>query len=70
MQRFFGEQGYTQGLGLSYQVDFDTFKELKQKVFRKKDAKTKKPKQDSIKPNVIGKDSLIRFYTKKTLPER
>ena len=70
VQRFFGEQGYTQGLGLSYQVDFDTFKELKQKVFRKKDAKTKKPKQDSIKPNVIGKDSLIRFYTKKTLPER
>ena len=23
VQRFFGEQGYTQGLGLSYQVDFD-----------------------------------------------
>ncbi|ULC58430.1 translocation/assembly module TamB [Flaviramulus sp. BrNp1-15] len=32
----FGEQiGYTQGVGLSYNVDFDTFKELLQKLFKK-----------------------------------
>lgn len=28
--------GYTQGLGFSYEVDFDTFKELIQKMFKKK----------------------------------
>jgi len=34
--RNFGEQiGYTQGIGLSYNVDFDTFKELIQKLFKK-----------------------------------
>lgn len=32
----FGEQiGYTQGIGLSYNVDFETFKELLQKLFKK-----------------------------------
>ncbi|NNC50568.1 MAG: translocation/assembly module TamB [Flaviramulus sp.] len=34
--RNFGEAiGYTQGVGLSYNVDFDTFKELLQKLFKK-----------------------------------
>jgi hypothetical protein len=28
--------GYTQGLGFTYEVDFDTFKELIQKMFKKK----------------------------------
>lgn len=33
--RNFGEQiGYTQGVGLAYNVDFDTFKELIRKVFK------------------------------------
>jgi hypothetical protein len=36
--RNFGEViGYTQGVGLSYSVDFDTFKELIQKFFNKKE---------------------------------
>lgn len=35
--RNFGEKiGYTQGVGLSYNVDFDTFKELIQNLFKKK----------------------------------
>ena len=35
--RNFGEEiGYTQGLGLSYNVDFDTFKELLEIIFKKK----------------------------------
>ncbi len=40
--RNFGEEiGYTQGLGLSYNVDFDTFKELLEKIFRRRtDIKT------------------------------
>ncbi|WP_229796688.1 translocation/assembly module TamB domain-containing protein [Algibacter mikhailovii] len=36
--RNFGEEiGYTQGIGISYNVDFDTFKELLQKLFQKPD---------------------------------
>ncbi|WP_248722753.1 translocation/assembly module TamB domain-containing protein [Seonamhaeicola sp. ML3] len=36
--RNFGEAiGYTQGIGLSYNVDFDTFKELLQNLFKKKE---------------------------------
>ncbi|WP_298345984.1 translocation/assembly module TamB [uncultured Algibacter sp.] len=37
--RNFGEEiGYTQGIGLSYNVDFDTFKELIRKLFKKSKA--------------------------------
>jgi hypothetical protein len=28
--------GYTQGIGVSYEVNFDTFKELVNKIFKKK----------------------------------
>ncbi|WP_445227741.1 translocation/assembly module TamB domain-containing protein [Croceitalea sp. MTPC6] len=69
IQQFFGEQGYTQGVGLSYQVDFNTFKELMQKVLKKKDKKPEKTKAAPSSGNVMGKDSLIRFYTKKELPQ-
>ena len=42
--RNFGEEiGFTQGVGLSYNVEFDTFKELMQLIF-----KGKKDKEDSI----------------------
>ena len=35
--RNFGEEiGYTQGVGLSYNVDFDTFGELMNKIFKSK----------------------------------
>ncbi len=38
IQQFLADrQGYTQGVGLSYQVDFDTFKELFQTIFKKKE---------------------------------
>ncbi|WP_290699486.1 translocation/assembly module TamB domain-containing protein [Lacinutrix sp.] len=41
--RNFGEEiGYTQGLGLAYSVDFDTFGELIRKIFNKKDKETLK----------------------------
>ena len=37
--QYFGEQiGYTQGIGLSYNVEFDNLKELFQKIFSKKKA--------------------------------
>ncbi|WP_396600917.1 translocation/assembly module TamB domain-containing protein [Algibacter sp. R77976] len=35
IQNFGEDIGYTQGVGLSYNVDFDTFKELLQKLFKK-----------------------------------
>jgi hypothetical protein len=40
--------GYTQGLGVSYEVDFNTFKELMQKVFSSKKAKKEKDSKDQI----------------------
>ncbi len=49
--RNFGEKiGYTQGVGLSYNVDFDTFKELIQNLFKKK------PKQEAELSNESEKD--------------
>jgi len=38
--RYFGDElGYTQGLGLSYQVDFNTFSDLIQKIIKKEQKK-------------------------------
>jgi hypothetical protein len=42
--------GYTQGAGVSYEVDFDTFKDLVNKIF-------KKTKIDSVKKTTIEKPS-------------
>jgi hypothetical protein len=36
--QYFGDDlGYTQGIGVGYQVRFDSFKELVIKIFNKKD---------------------------------
>lgn len=57
--RNFGEEiGYTQGVGISYNVDFDTFKELLQKLF----TNSKKRGEISNKePDVETKSSLPDF---------
>ncbi|NAY91263.1 translocation/assembly module TamB [Muricauda sp. JGD-17] len=70
IQQFLAErQGYTQGLGLSYQVDFNSFKELMRKIFKKKDNKDlPEPQKESTE--VMGKDSLIRFRTKRNTAEK
>jgi len=48
--RNFGEEiGYTQGAGLAYNVDFDTFKELLQIIFSKKNKKENSPKKEKKK---------------------
>lgn len=53
-------EGYTQGLGLSYQVNFNTLSELGEKLgFKKK--KKKVEKKDSI---IVKKRKLINFKTK------
>ena len=58
--RNFGEDiGYTQGVGISYNVDFDTFKELIQRLFLNS-KKTETPKKESEKepesalPDFVG----------------
>ncbi len=57
--RNFGEEiGYTQGLGLSYNVDFDTFKELLQKIFRgRTDINT--PEQDPPDNDQVKQDNPL-----------
>ncbi|NND15100.1 MAG: translocation/assembly module TamB, partial [Eudoraea sp.] len=72
--QFLGEQqGYTQGLGLSYEVDFNSFKELMTKVFTKGEgAERRKRKKDSLdisQRSIMGKDSLIQFRPKKGKPK-
>ena len=57
--RNFGEAiGYTQGVGLSYNVDFDTFKELIRTIFKKKSSEKEiieeeKPEKESAFPDFI-----------------
>ncbi len=57
--RNFGEEiGYTQGLGLSYNVDFDTFKELLQKIFKgRTDINT--PEQNPPDNDQVKQDSPL-----------
>jgi hypothetical protein len=61
--------GSTQGLGLSYEVDFDSFKELWRKILKKGKEPKKtlsNPKKDkkTAPVSIMGNDSLVRFYTK------
>jgi hypothetical protein len=65
--RNFGEEiGYTQGLGLSYSVDFDTFKELMEKIFiRRNDRKTQDEKS-KIDQDLIDSEPLPDFVNFKT----
>ena len=51
-------EGYTQGVGLSFRVDFDTGQELKEKIFKKKKKRSNNVKKnDSLKV----KKKLINF---------
>ncbi|TXG39876.1 translocation/assembly module TamB domain-containing protein [Seonamhaeicola maritimus] len=66
--RNFGEDiGYTQGIGLSYNVDFDTFKELIQNLFKKKE-KENALKHESTEKN--KEDALPDFITHKTASQK
>lgn len=60
--QYIGEElGFTQGIGLSYQVDFDTFKELMRKILNSeivattstKEEKEEKEQQKSLAPEYI-----------------
>ena len=59
------EEGYTQGVGLSYQVDFNNLSELLQKIgLKKKNTPKKKVKKDSVKTVKISK--FIKLKSTKT----
>ena len=57
--RYIGEDfGYTQGMGLSYDVDFNTFQELIQKIKRK-------ARRDSIiTKSPVSQPKLVEFRDK------
>ncbi|MBC9795505.1 translocation/assembly module TamB [Sinomicrobium sp. FJxs] len=64
--------GYTQGAGLSYQVDFNTFRELLRKIFKAREKNTEKPdvETEAKKEASTGEDTmgggLIHFGQKKS----
>ncbi len=59
------QQGSTQGAGISYEVDFNNFKELFQKILATKPVEKEEPVKEIETPSsVMGNDSLIRFYDK------
>ncbi len=66
IQEFFAQrQGYTQGAGLSYEVDFNSFKELFRRVVGKTETQENRfPQTEELPSSVMGKDSLLRFYPK------
>ncbi|WP_232817813.1 translocation/assembly module TamB domain-containing protein [Winogradskyella tangerina] len=60
--RNFGEEiGYTQGVGLSYSVEFDTFKELIDIIFSGKNRKDKKA-DNEVKEEVEDEESMMPDY--------
>lgn len=64
--RNFGEEiGYTQGVGLSYNVEFDTFKELIDIIFSGKNRKDKKAKKEEEKKEEDEDDFMPEYMTLK-----
>ena len=65
-------QGYTQGVGLSYEVDFNSFRQLLRHLFgMRREPERKQADSTAVRPvnaQVMGSDSLIRFYAKKQNP--
>ncbi len=67
-------QGYTQGVGLSYEVDFNSFRDLLRQIFNSPAPQTRQvqqPDSTEIRPRptaTMGQDSLIRFYSKNQKP--
>lgn len=71
IQQFLAErQGYTQGVGLSYQVDFDTFQQLLRRVFTKSNKEQESQPQPQSVPLFLNNDSLIQFKAKSSVEKR
>ena len=59
--------GYTQGVGVSYEVDFDTFSELINKIFKKK---VKENSKNTTKNHLDDSDVLPDYIKNKTTEEK
>jgi hypothetical protein len=57
--------GYTQGVGLSYEYDFDSFKELIKKIFTRANKESKRRQSLNQKKDSIVEPKLINFRAKK-----
>ena len=58
----FGEQiGYTQGVGVSYNIEFDNLKELFQELFKTKSKTDQTNLEPSLKQNASGVPNYIEF---------
>ena len=65
--RNFGEEiGYTQGLGLSYSVDFDNFKELLEKIFKDSTDRNKDEQNSPQDNELIEENPLPEFVNFKS----
>ena len=71
IQQFLAErQGYTQGVGLSYEVDFNSFRDLMAKVFSPSQGSVREKSKRKKAREAMGQDSVVKFYQKpKTLPK-
>ena len=57
--------GYTQGVGIQYEVDFNSFRDLFRNILKKEEKpKIDLPAPDAVPISVMGKDSLLKFYQK------
>lgn len=66
--RNFGEAiGYTQGIGINYQVDFDTFRELLQNFFNSGKKKRKEVSEDKLSED---NDALPDYISLKSTPKQ
>lgn len=64
--RNFGEEiGYTQGVGLSYNVEFDTFKELLDIIFSGKNRKDKNTKEEEKKEEESDNEMMPEYMSMK-----
>ena len=69
--RNFGEEiGYTQGVGLSYNVEFDSFKELLQIIFTGKNKKKKKAKNETKKEEESNDGFFPDYMSTKTKKDK
>ena len=58
--QFIGEEiGFTQGIGLSYSVDFDTFKELIRKIMNKEIVKSEEEKEQEESAKSLAPDYIV-----------
>jgi hypothetical protein len=62
--------GYTQGAGVSYEVDFDTFRQLLNKLFKKQKIDRVKKKKAVDQDSSLAPEDIRFLKTKKPNPEK